>query len=139
MPSPPATCTGDYAAELAGDARVQQAEAAVQAALRETEERCAAFRAQFAAYSHLWQADMQAALRAFLATGADGAPPPLEAFAAEIARHKAVQDAVQALPASAAVGWVKVDARPVKQALLTWTSKWTYLFMKHLHGQARGL
>ena len=124
----------------------------MQLALLETEEHCAAFRQRFAKYSHLWQDDMQAALRAFLAgagsssgalTSRDGGSsgggqqggPSLEAFAAEIGRYKAIQDEVQALPASAAIGWIKVDARPLKQALLTWTSKWIYHFMRHLHGE----
>lgn len=115
--------------------------AAVQAALADTEQLCAAFRQQFDKYAHLWQSDMHAALQNILASGgSDGSgaqKPSLEAFAAEIGRYKAIQDEVQALPASAALGWVKVDARPLKQALLTWTSKWTHLFMRHLHGQVR--
>lgn len=106
----------------------------MQQALLETEGRCAALHQQFARFSQLWQADMQATLRAFLAGSGERAPP-LDAFAAEIARYKAMQDEVQALPANAALGWIKVDARPLKQALLTWTSKWIYLYMRHLHGQ----
>lgn len=112
--------------------RVRAALSAVQLALLETEERCAALRQQFAQYSHLWQRDMQQALRSFLAGGtsdscADGAAgsagcseqgPSLEAFAAELARYKAFQEEVQALPACVAVGWVKVDARPIKQVWL---------------------
>ena len=147
-PSP----AGTYAKELEEDVRIREALSNVQLALLETEEHCAAFRQRFAKYSHLWQDDMQAALRAFLAgagsgsgSGRDGGSsgsgqpggPSLEAFAAEIGRYKAIQDEVQALPASAAIGWIKVDARPLKQALLTWTSKWVYLFMRHLHGEVR--
>ena len=116
---------------------MQQALAAVEAALSATEARCAAFRSQFDKYAHLWRGDLQAALRAFLAAGGAEAPS-LDAFASEIARYKSIQDEVQAAPATAPIGWLKVDARPLKQALLTWTSKWTYLYMRHLHGQARG-
>jgi len=110
---------GTYAKELDEDVRVRAALSAVQLALLETEERCATFRQQFAQFSHLWQRDMQQALRSFLASdtaGADGKQgPPLEAFAAELARYKAFQEEVQALPSTVAVGWVKVDARPIKQ------------------------
>lgn len=61
--------------------------------------------------------------------------PSLEAFAAEIGKYRAIQDEVQALPSCAALGWIKVDAKPVKQALLTWTSKWIYLYMRHLRDE----
>lgn len=116
---------------------MQQALAAVESALAATEARCAAFRSQFDKYSHLWRGDLQAALRDFLAAGAQQGGPSLDAFASEIGRYKSMQDEVQAAPATAPIGWLKVDARPLKQALLTWTSKWTYLYMRHLHGQAR--
>ena len=99
---------------------------AVQLALLDTEERCAAFRQQFAQYSHLWERDMQQALRSFLASGtascgragsAGGGEqgPALEAFASELARFRVFQEEVQSLPASVAMGWVRVDARPIKQ------------------------
>ena len=142
---------GTYTKELDEDVRIREALAGVQMALLETEERCAAFRQQYVKYSHLWQVDMQAALREFLVAGAAGSPtgaaatagvehaagPSLESFAAEIAKYKAIQDEVQALPSNTAVGWIKVDARPLKQALLTWNSKWVYLFMRHLRGEVR--
>ncbi len=39
---------------------------------------------------------------------------------------------LQALPSSAPLGWVKVDAKPIKQALITWASKWIYLYTHYL-------
>ena len=138
---------GTYLKELEEDVRIRDALSNVQLALLETEEQCAAFKRQFDKYVHLWRDDMQLALRTFLAGGSNqsggraaGQPdlaqgPSLEAFAAEIAKYKAIQDEVQALPSSAAIGWIKADAKPLKQALLTWTSKWIYLFMRHLHSQ----
>lgn len=114
----PLHAAGTYAKELDEDVRVRAALSAVQLALLDTEERCAAFRQQFAQYSHLWERDMQQALRSFLASGMAGGGeqgPALEVFAAELARFKVFQDEVQALPASVAVGWVRVDARPIKQ------------------------
>lgn len=41
----------------------------------------------------------------------------------------------QALPASATIGFLKVDARPVKQALLAWVTKWIFLFTMHLESK----
>lgn len=116
--------------------RLREALSSVQLALDENEARLAAFQQQFARFSCLWQTDMQAALADFLAAAGSGQQaPPLDAFAAEMAKYKAMQEEVQALPASAAIGWIKVDAKPLKQALLTRTSKWIYLFMRHLHSQ----
>lgn len=160
---PPA---GTYVKELDEDVRIREALSAVQLALLDTKERCAAFHQQFLKYSHLWQVDMQQALRTFLrstttaasgSSSAHGVPPTsttgdagavvqqqqqqhamgprLEDFAAEIGKYKSIQDEVQALPSSAALGWVKVDAKPLKQAVLTWTSKWTYLYMRHLQDE----
>ncbi|KAL4450636.1 hypothetical protein ABPG77_000992 [Micractinium sp. CCAP 211/92] len=157
---------GTYVKELDEDVRIREALSAVQLALLDTKERCAAFHQQFLKYSHLWQVDMQQALRTFLrstttaasgSSSAHGVPPTsttgdagavvqqqqqqhamgprLEDFAAEIGKYKSIQDEVQALPSSAALGWVKVDAKPLKQAVLTWTSKWTYLYMRHLQDE----
>ena len=44
---------------------------------------------------------------------------------------------MQVLPPAAAIGYLKVDARPVKQALLAWVTKWIFLFTNHLEGKAR--
>ena len=39
---------------------------------------------------------------------------------------------MQALPQSMVIGYIKVDARSLKQALVTWVSKWTFLYTQHL-------
>jgi len=44
---------------------------------------------------------------------------------------------VAALPGSANIGWVRVSAKPLKQALATWASKWVYVFTKYLQGKVR--
>lgn len=44
----------------------------------------------------------------------------------------------QALPSSAPLGWIRVDAKPVKQALATWASKWVYLFTQYLQSKVWG-
>lgn len=45
---------------------------------------------------------------------------------------RAIGAEVAALPGSAVLGWVRVSAKPLKQALATWASKWVYLFTKYL-------
>jgi dynein heavy chain len=39
---------------------------------------------------------------------------------------------IQALPSVSNIGWIKVNAKPLKQALATWASKWIYLFTHYL-------
>ena len=41
----------------------------------------------------------------------------------------------QALPPAATIGYLRVDARPVKQALLAWVTKWIFLFTNYLEGK----
>ena len=65
-------------------------------------------------------------------------PPPepaLEAFEAQVARYKSIQDELASLPATAPVGWLRADARPLRQALLTWASKWAFLYVQRLQAQ----
>ena len=58
--------------------------------------------------------------------------PTLDRFEAEIAKYRAVQEEIQALPTSATIGYIKIDAKPIKQALTTWVTKWIYLFTHFL-------
>lgn len=45
----------------------------------------------------------------------------------------------QVLPPAATIGYLKVDARPVKQALLAWVTKWIFLFTNYLEGKVHGI
>ena len=58
--------------------------------------------------------------------------PPLTAYDEKISHYKALQDAVATMPVSATRGWLKVDARPAKQALSTWVTKWMFAYTQHL-------
>ena len=39
---------------------------------------------------------------------------------------------MRALPATKAVGWAKIDAKPLKKALEMLVSKWSFLYIKYL-------
>ena len=58
--------------------------------------------------------------------------PTLDRFEAEIAKYRGTQEEIQALPTSATIGYIKIDAKPIKQALSTWVTKWIYLFTHYL-------
>lgn len=124
-----------YAKELEEDVRTRQALSSVEHALLETQEQCAAFALQFDKYSHLWLTDIQQTQKQLFGGDNTQQGPSLDFFAAEISKYKVIEDEVQAIPSSLTIGWIKVDVKPLKQALLTWTSKWVYMFMRRLRSQ----
>ena len=58
--------------------------------------------------------------------------PPLSKFEEQIAKYKALSGEISALPSLQTMGWVKVNAKPLRTALSTWVSKWTNLFTQYL-------
>eukprot|EP00898_Chlorokybus_atmophyticus_P007698 jgi/Chlat1/792/Chrsp104S01257 len=128
------TNTGNYVKELEEDSEICGAFDRIHAVVLDNEKRCAEFKDSYLAFEYLWKRDLQATLNEFLASSGDinGGEPPLEAFDAQIAKFKAVQEEITALPASATIGWLRVDAKPIKQALSTWVTKWVFLFTHHL-------
>jgi hypothetical protein len=45
---------------------------------------------------------------------------------------RAIGQEIDSLPGSAVVGFIKVSAKPLKNSLSTWASKWSYLFTHYL-------
>ena len=50
---------------------------------------------------------------------------------------RAIGGEIASLPGTANIGWLRVSAKPLKQALATWASKWVYLFTKYLQDKVR--
>ena len=46
---------------------------------------------------------------------------------------------VQELPGAATIGYLKIDAQPIKQALNTIASKWIYSFTHYIQSKVRRL
>ena len=59
--------------------------------------------------------------------------PPVAIFEAAVAEKKTKADEVAAMPVSSTHGWLKVDGKPLKQALSTWVAKWMFAYTQHLH------
>jgi hypothetical protein len=59
-------------------------------------------------------------------------PPSLKEFEDEIQRYKSMEKAMKSLPASKCIGWIKVDAKPLKKSLQSLVSKWSYIFIRYL-------
>ncbi|KAL0038617.1 hypothetical protein WJX79_000048 [Trebouxia sp. C0005] len=132
------TGEGNYAKELEEDYTVYDAISEVQGILGANEIKCNALKAQYSKYGYLWKRDLNETLKEFLVAEGkqleDGTrdDPTLDRFEAEIAKYRAVQEEIQALPTSATIGYIKIDAKPIKQALTTWVTKWIYLFTHYL-------
>eukprot|EP00227_Mantoniella_beaufortii_P011774 CAMPEP_0197579874 /NCGR_PEP_ID=MMETSP1326-20131121/3768_1 /TAXON_ID=1155430 /ORGANISM="Genus nov. species nov., Strain RCC2288" /LENGTH=4505 /DNA_ID=CAMNT_0043143449 /DNA_START=243 /DNA_END=13760 /DNA_ORIENTATION=+ len=124
---------GNYMMELEEDYNILNAVSTIQEVVLKNEANCVAFKDSYNKYEYLWKNDLQTALLEFVeANGKDGDEPELALFDKEIARYKAVQEEIQALSTTSVIGWIKIDAKPIKQALSTWVTKWVFLYTQYL-------
>lgn len=129
---------GNYTKELEEDFEVYDAMNQVMTVTLANEARCEEFKAQFQKFDYLWKKDLSTSLKEFLAengtTLADGTKddPGLPKFEEQIAKYKSVAAEVNSLPSQITMGWVKINAKPLRTALATWSSKWVYLFTHYL-------
>ena len=129
---------GNYLVELEEDFLVRDAMSQIQHVILANEEKCNEFKDSYKKYEYLWMLDLQQTLKEFLEENAvvheDGTKedPTLERFDEEIRRYKDVQEEIQGLTTSATIGWIKVDSKPIKQALSTCVTKWIFQFTAYL-------
>ena len=124
---------GNYAVELEEDFNVSDSISQIVTVVLENEVRCLAFREGYMKYDFLWNRDLQTSLHEFIEEkGQDGDAPPLDVFDAEITKYKNLQDEISHLPTSHTEGWIRINAKPIKQALSTWVTKWIFLFTQFL-------
>ncbi|NXO09420.1 DYH9 protein, partial [Oriolus oriolus] len=109
---------------------------------------CREHRAGLERYSHLCGEDRRELCRQFLlygrvltaadveAHGEDGvpeAPPTLEQFREQIGSYERLYEEVTRMqPLSTFQGWLRLDARPFKAALLNEIKRWSLVFKQHL-------
>lgn len=129
---------GNYIKELEEDYEIADQISELQEIVFENESKCEKFKDQFLHYSYLWTQDLSQSLHQFLEQNAeileDGSKddPSLEKFEAEISKYKKIEKEIEALPTSGNIGWIQVDAKPLKHSLSSWASKWVYLFTHYL-------
>mmetsp|Transcript_13737 Transcript_13737/g.31794 ORF Transcript_13737/g.31794 Transcript_13737/m.31794 type:complete len:4493 (-) Transcript_13737:49-13527(-) len=128
------TGDGDYLNDIQDDIDVKFAVADITRLVTETEQQCHEFKESYSTFSYLWQEQMQVKFKEFLTSDLEDGKtePPLSRFDAEIARFKALEEKIKELPASKIIGWLKVDAKPIKNALHFWVSKWSYMYKEYL-------
>lgn len=102
------------------------------------EQRCEEFKGNYQKYDYLWKLDLQTSLKEFIeaegSTLPDGTKddPALARFESQITKYKNIQTEIGGLKDTMTIGYVKVNAKPLRQALGTWASKWTYLYTHYL-------
>ena len=129
---------GNYQVELEEDYLILDAMSEVQSIVIANEGKCIEFKESYKKYEYLWVNDLQASLAEFLevqgaeqADGSKGAPS-LESFDQQVQKYKIIQEEIHNLPTSATIGWIRINSKPIKQALSTWVTKWIYLFTNYL-------
>ena len=124
---------GDYALELEEDFNILDGVSQIQSVVLANEAECAAFKASFVQVRVPVADDLQQTLQDFIErNGEDGEDPPLELFDAEIAKYKRCRRRSSRCRRRKVIGWIKIDAKPIKQALATWVTKWVFLFTQYL-------
>ncbi|XP_064531689.1 dynein axonemal heavy chain 9 isoform X4 [Pseudopipra pipra] len=107
---------------------------------------CCEFRGSLGRYSHVYGEDRRELSRQFLFYGrvltaaeleaqdmVPEAPPTLQQFREHIDSYERLYEEVTHMePLSTFQGWVRVDARPFKAALLNEIKRWSLVFKQHL-------
>eukprot|EP00960_Hanusia_phi_P039486 753915-Hanusia_phi.AAC.17 len=135
---------GDYLADMHENSSIRLVTSQVSKNLAISESDCEDFRQEFEKFSFLWKHDINEVFNLFL-NGEDPpefhkwqkfaegeSSPTLEAFEEQIIKYKNLEEQVRELPATKIIGWLKIDARPVKNSLTTLISKWSYKFLEFL-------
>lgn len=129
---------GDYLGDIQENIMVRYNVSQASKMIASTEQQCEAFRQCFVEYSYLWTTDISEAFQQFLKDEKNDAPtavdsdPSLAAFDAQIAKYRQLQDEIHELPSSKTIAFLRIDAKPVRNALSTCLSKWIHSFQDYL-------
>uniref|UniRef100_A0A665X2B6 Dynein, axonemal, heavy chain 9 n=1 Tax=Echeneis naucrates TaxID=173247 RepID=A0A665X2B6_ECHNA len=109
---------------------------------------CCEFRNSLERYSYLYMVNRKDCMRQFLLyshifssqemedcadDGVPESPPTLENFRDQVDRYEKLYEEVQGLePVHVFHGWMRVDGRSIKSALLNIIKKWSFMFKQHL-------
>ena len=129
---------GDYLLDIQMDIAVKHAISQVNKRIDVSQRKCEEFRDQFMTYSYLWTDDIVTTFKAWQEEnkqeGEDvyDPDPPLAAFDAQILKFKTLEAEIRELPSTKVFGPFRVDAKPIKNALASWVSKWSFQYQQYL-------
>ncbi len=134
---------GRYVKELVNDVGITMLISRLNDCLVANERLFTDFKAPYDNFSYLWTMDLHTTFAAFLErsyyTSESGVKVPnLANFNAEIAKYRKVQAQLNEFKTPTDVGWLRVNSEPIKQALSTYVTKWSYAFSEHLHDYVLG-
>ena len=135
------TARGTSAEAFGASSDVVRQLVAIEQAETECADQRAEFLKQFLSFTELWEDNMNSEFRAFMrdsgehtrqvAAGATSDRdyfPSLHKFEAQIHRYREMGRQVGDLPSFTMVTWLRVDARPIKQAMTSWAAKWSNMY-----------
>ncbi len=122
---------GDLLFDVQEDLNVKFSCNAIKGHLQRNREDCEEFRRSYNKYSFLWNDDIAGAFLHFISSQSVS-DVNLDAFDERIRFYRSLEDEIKELTATKTIGWLKIDAKPLKQALFTWVSKWLFAFNQYL-------
>jgi dynein heavy chain, axonemal len=128
---------GNYLREMQVDMHVQSLVAQLNDTLQENQNAVEALRSSYDKHAYLWRTPMEAYFAAFCEDAVVISPlgqklTDTKKYEEAIRKYEGVQAAVKKLGSPQDVGWLRVNVNPMKQALLTWSAKWSHMFTAYL-------
>lgn len=125
---------GSFSKELREDHEIRYLISCVTRTLQSTVAECMKFRDVFYSYKYLWETDPNDVFRTFLKDAYDDENKiKLNLFDERMTRIEKEQLKIETLTEETDLGFVRVNAKPVKQALTTCATRWVFVFSSHLH------
>ena len=124
---------GNYLADIQENRKVKYIISVINAFINDNAKECEEFRIGFEDYSYLWLDDVSQQFQDFLfeETAPGEVMPPVHAFEEYIHTFRVREDEIRELPGTKVIGWLKIDVRPMRNALLTYVSKWSDVFQQY--------
>ena len=127
------TPDGNYLADIQENRKVKYMISVINTFITNNAVDCEEFRQSFEEYSYLWLDDVKERFEEFLQqeTFAGEEMPSVHAFEDHISQFRLLEDEIRELPGTKVIGWLKIDVRPLRNALLTYVSKWSHVFQQY--------
>eukprot|EP00762_Andalucia_godoyi_P000343 ANDGO_03199.mRNA.1 Dynein beta chain len=122
----------DYIPEINSSTEVQSLVKHVEGLVSTNAGKCSSFREQFLKFSFLWTSDVYESFEEFLSQGENGKDPRIGLFDEQIIKYEQIQSEIHKLPNTEDIGWLRIDAKPIKNALASTCGKWKASYTGYL-------
>ncbi|KAL9650835.1 hypothetical protein ABK040_001885 [Willaertia magna] len=123
----------DYKQHIQNHVDIKATIASIYKNLKGITQECIKFSELFKSFSYIYEKDQEEVFNDFLAENdTKTKDADLSKFNEQIKRFRGVYDQLKDLPNCDNVGWLRVDAKPIKQDLLRLCSSWEKLFSNYL-------